>query len=102
MPAGSKTWTEQPQLPITQPTPFWVEAIDARLLGSARVAGRSAWKVSFYDPVTPAWFTLLIDKSTLHTLDMRMTANSHFMHDTYGAFDAPARIVPPATGAAAG
>jgi hypothetical protein len=102
MPAGSTTWTEQPQSPITQPTPFWIHAIDARLLGTARVHGRPAWKVSFYDPVTPAWFTLLIDKVSLHTLDMRMTAHSHFMHDTYWAFDAPLRISPPGAGTAAG
>jgi len=97
---GSKRWTETPQVPIVQPTPFWVDAIDARILGTARVAGRPAWKISFYDPVTPAWFTLLIDKANLRTLDMRMTAHSHFMHDTYGAFDAPLKISPP--GARAG
>lgn len=95
MAEGSKRWSETPQAPITQPTPFWVDAIDARILGTARVAGRAAWKVSFYDPVTPAWFTLLIDKANLRTLDMRMTAHSHFMHDTYGAFDAPLTISPP-------
>ena len=93
---GSSRWVTQYQTPITQPTPFWVMIEDAHLLGTATVAGRPGWKVSFFDPDTPGWYTLLIDKATLHTMDMQMTAHAHFMHDTYGSFNAPLAISPPA------
>jgi hypothetical protein len=94
-PDGSTRWLEEPQVPIKQPTPFWVDIVDARLLGVVDVDGRSTWKVSFYDPATPGWYTLLIDRKTLRTLDMVMTAPAHFMHDTYSAFDTPLVISPP-------
>ena len=80
---------------MTQPQPFWQSAVDAHVLGSVNVHGRPAWKVSFFDPKTPAWFTILVDKQTKHTLDLSMTAAAHFMHDTYGSFDAPLTIEPP-------
>lgn len=93
---SEKSWHTQPQLPVQQPTPFWVTAVDAHLLGTVSVHGRPAWKVSFFDPETPGWYTLLIDKASFHTLDMLMTAHAHFMHDTYGSFDEPLEITPPA------
>jgi hypothetical protein len=94
-PSGSTRWLTQAQAPIQQPTPFWVDAVDARLLGTVSVNGRAAWKVSFFDPQTPGWYTLLIDKASFHTLDMLMTAHAHFMHDTYSAFNTPISITPP-------
>jgi hypothetical protein len=94
-PAGSSVFTESPQAPVQQPDPFWVSATDARLLGTVLVHGRPAWKISFFDPVTPGWFTILVDKATMHTVDVRMTAIAHFMHDTYGPFNVPISIVPP-------
>jgi hypothetical protein len=94
-PAGAKTFTESAQAPVQQPQPFWVSATDARLLGTVLVHGRPAWKISFFDPKTPGWFTILVDKATMHTLDIRMTAIAHFMHDTYGPFNAPISIEPP-------
>ena len=90
-----KVWHEQPQLPVQQPSPFWVTAVDAHVLGSVSLDGRPAWKVSFFDPRTPGWYTLLLDKETLRTRDMLMTAHAHFMHDTYSGFDAPLSITPP-------
>jgi hypothetical protein len=94
-PSGSTRWVTQAQTPIRQPAPFWVSAVDAHLLGTVSVAGRPAWKVSFFDPQTPGWYMLLIDKASLHTMDMQMTAHAHFMHDTYGSFNAPITITPP-------
>jgi hypothetical protein len=94
-PAGGSKWQESPQAPVQQPQPFWVSATDARLLGTVFVHGRAAWKISFFDPGTPGWFTILVDKATMHTLDIRMTAIAHFMHDTYGPFNAPISIKPP-------
>ena len=51
----------------------------------------------FFDPNTPAWFRARIDKATGHTLLLDMTAVAHFMHHVYGPFDAPIRLLPPAT-----
>ena len=92
---GRVRWVESPQSPLTQPVPTWVSARDAHVLGTVTVRGRPAWLVSFYDPVTPAWFTVAIDRRTLRTLDARMVATAHFMHDVYGAFDATAPVTPP-------
>jgi hypothetical protein len=94
-PSGSNSWIGAAQSPVQQPQPFWVSAVDAHLLGSVSLHGRPAWKVSFFDPKTPGWYTLLIDKATMHTMDMRMLAQAHFMHDTYSSFDAPIAILPP-------
>ncbi len=93
--AGGARWQESPQLPVQQPQPFWVRATDARLLGTVSVHGKPAWRISFFDPETPGWFTILVDKATMHTVDIRMTAIAHFMHDVYGPFNAPISINPP-------
>jgi hypothetical protein len=92
---GRVRWVESPQSPLTQPVPTWVTVRDAHVLGRVTVRGRPAWLVSFYDPVTPAWFTAAIDRTTLRTLDVHMVATAHFMHDAYGAFNATAPITPP-------
>ncbi|HEY1479484.1 MAG TPA: hypothetical protein VGF46_05610 [Gaiellales bacterium] len=89
------TWVESSSLRLHQPIPFWVSATDAHVLGSGTFEGRAVWHVSFYDPRTPAWFMVSIDKATTRTLDLHMVANAHFMHDSYGQFDAPIKIVPP-------
>lgn len=81
--------------PLRQPQPFWVGAVDARILGSGVMGGRKVWDVSFFDPTTPAWFEARIDKQNGRTLELWMTATSHFMHDVYGRFDLPLRLRPP-------
>jgi hypothetical protein len=89
-------WVESSQTaPIHQPVPFWVSVTDARVLGSARLRGHDVWRVSFFDPDTPGWFEVAIDKRTLHTLELSMFTTAHFMHDVYGGFDEPAGIRPP-------
>jgi len=85
-------WVESPQsLPVTQPAPVWVSAQDAHVVGETP----STWRITFYDPRTPAWFAITLDKRSLHTLDLRMTTTAHFMHERYGAFDAPIAVNPP-------
>jgi hypothetical protein len=84
-------WQESEQDPIHQPTPFWLSSTDAHVLEKTK----SAWRVSFFDPKTPGWYELLIAKRSLRTLEMRMNATAHFMHDVYGKFNAPVRITPP-------
>ena len=92
---GAKKWVSSPQTRLTQPVPGWVKVTDAHVLGSTTVRGRPAWRVSFDDPVTPGWFTVLVDKTSLRSYQVRMTATSHFMQDDYGAFNATAPIRPP-------
>jgi hypothetical protein len=93
---GGSVWREQSQAPVQQPVPFWSKALDANILGSVSTAGGPAWKVSFFDPSTPGWYTIVVDKTTLHTVAVDMTTTAHFMHDEYSRFDAPLSIEPPA------
>ena len=92
-----RKWVRSTQEPLRQPEPFWDSdpVRNARLLGTGRVAGRPVRIASFYDPKLPAWFVVSVDPATGRLLDLRMTAQAHFMHHTYGGFDEPLRIVPP-------
>jgi hypothetical protein len=92
--SGAK-WQSSTALRLHQPEPFWVSATDAHVLGASRFDGHAVWRISFFDPRTPAWFLVLVDRTTLRTLDLHMTATAHFMHDTYGLFNAPIKIAPP-------
>jgi hypothetical protein len=88
-------WTPSVQSRLTQPVPGWVRVTDAHVLGRAVVNGRPAWRVSFFDPGTPGWFTLAIDRRNFRTLESRMTATAHFMHDVYGSFNTTPPIASP-------
>jgi hypothetical protein len=88
-------WVESPQTRLTQPLPAWSLIADAHVLGTSTVQGRPAWLISFFDPGTPAWFEVAIDRTAMHTLETHMVTTAHFMTDTYGAFDATPPIVPP-------
>lgn len=92
---GAKHWVPSPQTRLTQPVPGWVKVTDAHVLGSTTVRGRPAWRVSFYDPGTPGWFTVLVDKTSLRIYQARMTATAHFMRDDYGSFNTTPAILPP-------
>ena len=92
---GSSTWQPSAQTRLHQPVPFWVSATDAHILGPVTVAGRPAIRVSFFDPGSPAWFTIVVDRATYRTVDSRMDTNAHFMHDVYGSFNSTSPIVPP-------
>jgi hypothetical protein len=92
---GAKQWVSSPQTRLTQPIPGWVKVTDAHVLGSTTVRGRPAWRVSFYDPGTPGWFTVRVDKTSLRIYQVRMTATAHFMRDDYGSFNTTPAIRPP-------
>jgi hypothetical protein len=97
-PSPTSRWVHSAQIPpLAQPQPFWAGYSDAHVVGSGRVQGRSAAEVTFFDPVTPAWFDAWIDKRTGLTLVLTMTAVAHFMHHVYGPFDAPFQLHPPTT-----
>jgi hypothetical protein len=89
-------WQASQADPIPGPAPLWLSVSNAHLLGSTVVRGRPAWEASFFDPQVHAWFTIWVEKSTMRTLELRMTAQAHFMHEVYGPFDAPVQIAPPA------
>ena len=85
-------WIESPQTArLRQPVPVWQSATDAHVVGETG----KAWRITFYDPRTPAWFEITVDKRTMRTLDLRMTTTAHFMHERYSAFDAKLSVVPP-------
>ena len=93
-------WQASHQDPIRQPVPLWESISNAHLVGTETLRGRPVWKVAFFDPQIPAWFTIWVDRQTGRTLELRMTAQAHFMHQVYGPFDGPLRIVPPSKAAA--
>jgi hypothetical protein len=84
-------WIESPQTPVTQPAPLWQSAVDAHVVAQTK----AAWRVTFFDPRTPAWFEIIVAKRTFRTLDARMITTAHFMHERYGPFDAPLAVRPP-------
>ena len=96
-PTPTANWTRSIQNPpVHQPVPFWAGVSDARVIGSGVVGGRPVWEITFFDPLTPAWFEAKIDKQNGHTLRLGMTAVAHFMRHVYGPFNAPFRLHPPA------
>lgn len=94
-------WRESPQQPIRQPIPFWPSRVtDAHVLRVVHVHGDPVWVVSFLDPVTPAWFTIWVDRRSYQTLRLQMIATAHFMHNTSGRFDAAISVQRPGSAAA--
>jgi hypothetical protein len=85
--------------PLVMPAvPWGAGAYDVNLLGGGRVGGRAVLRLSLFEPTTPAWYTVTLDRATLRTLTVDMTATAHFMRDRYVAFNAPRRIRPPVGG----
>jgi hypothetical protein len=91
-------WVESSSLRLQQPQPSWVEARNAHVVGTDTLRGHPVWRVSFYDPRTPGWFIVAIDRTSYRTLDVHMYATAHFMHDSYGSFNTSIKIAPPVTG----
>jgi hypothetical protein len=92
----SGKWVESQTPTLHLPAPTWGNpTVNAHVLGTATVAGRPVWVVSFVNPSVPAWFTASIDRATYRTLRLRMTAASHFMFHRYVEFDQPLGIKAP-------
>ncbi len=87
---GSK-WVESPQTPLPQPGSQWTTVTNAHVIAQTA----SSTTVSFADPTIPAYFTVVLDRHTLLTREMRMTAPAHFMVDRYTGFNVPRVIRPP-------
>jgi hypothetical protein len=88
-------WQASQQDPIRQPVPLWEAVSNARVVGMGSLRGRPVWQVAFFDPQIKAWFRIWVDRQTGRTLELRMTAQAHFMHQVYGPFDGLLKIVPP-------
>ena len=88
---GDSKWVEREQLPVSQPAPLWAGVADAHVVASSPTIQR----VTFFDPKTPGWFAAEIDRGTSRTLSVQMIATSHFMHETYRAFNSAVPIRPP-------
>ena len=79
------------------PLPWGAGAYDVNLLGRGRVGGRAVVRLSLYEPTTPAWYTVTLDRATLRTLTVDMTATAHFMRDRYVVVQRPAPDPPAAS-----
>lgn len=92
----NESWRRSSQEPeLRQPVPFWSDVRDAHVVGATMVRGHPAWRVTFFDPATPAWFSVLLDKQTLRTLELQMMATAHFMQHVYSAFNEPLQLRAP-------
>lgn len=89
-------WQASQQDPIRTPVPLWEQVANAHVVGTGTLRGRPVWKITFFDPQIQAWFTIWVDRGTARTLELRMTAQAHFMHQVYGPFNGPLTISPPA------
>lgn len=86
-----RRWVPSAQSSLNLPSAPWSIIRDARLIGRTP----RLWRVAFLDSTIPAWFEITLDRRTLRTLDLHMTAAAHFMHDRYLRFNEPLRITPP-------
>jgi hypothetical protein len=85
--------------PLVMPAPPWgAGAYDVNALGTGKLGGRAVVRFSMFEPSTPAWYTVTLDRTTKRALLVEMTAAAHFMQDRYVAFDAPRQIFPPVAG----
>jgi hypothetical protein len=93
-----QAWKESPAPPLVEPALQWARATNVHLLGTATLAGRPVWLISFYDPSFGGFFEIWVEKQTMHTLQLTLTAAAHFMHHRYSDFNAPVSIVQPPSG----
>ena len=85
------TWRESGQTQLPQPATQWSSIANVHVV--AADAGTKT--LTFVDPVTPAYFEVVVDSHTLLPRTVRMTAAAHFMVDRYVRFNAPRAIYPP-------
>lgn len=94
--SANEKWQQSPAVPVHQPSTPWPPGFRyAHYAGDETVQGRTLSVVTFYDPLTPAWFTIQIDPNTGRTYTMNMIATAHFMREDYRDFNKPLAIVPP-------
>jgi hypothetical protein len=92
-------WAKETGGPIPEVPKFiwdyYLPAVGAHIVGSARVEGVHTEAVSFTGTGSvPIWFKLWVDEEGL-IRRAEMRAQGHFMDHRYFAFDAPIEIQPP-------
>jgi hypothetical protein len=90
-----KPWKRGPQARIHQPTPPWVDVVNAHVVATTTARGRPAFVITFFDPKTPGWYRVIVDRENFRTYDVHMVATAHFMHDRFHSFDRTPPIRPP-------
>jgi copper transport protein len=94
--SANAKWEQSAAVPVRQPSTPWPPGVrDAHYAGDETVLGRTLSVVTFYDPLTPAWFAIHLDPNTGRTYAMDMIATAHFMREDYRGFNKPLEIVPP-------
>jgi copper transport protein len=94
--SAKSPWEQSPAVPVRQPSTPWPPGFRyAHYAGDETVKGRTLSVVTFYDPLTPAWFAIHLDPSTGRTYAMDMIATAHFMREGYRDFNKALAIVPP-------
>jgi hypothetical protein len=84
-------WQESAQTQLPQPATQWSSIANVHVVA----ADAETKTLTFVDPVTPAFFEVVVDAHTLLPRSVRMTAAAHFMVDRYVRFNAPRAIYPP-------
>lgn len=88
-------WVQSPSERTLLPTYAWADATNARLLGTARVAGTTVRELALYKGGrSSSWFRLFVDDAD-RVLKAEMLTAGHFMTDRYSGFNAAIRIRPP-------
>jgi copper transport protein len=85
------TWVESQQTLLHQPATQWAFVANAHVIAQTP----KTITVSFADPTIPAFFTVAFERYSLRPRVLHMTAASHFMTDTYLAFNGARAIRPP-------
>ncbi len=67
----------------------------ARRLEPRPHGARRVLELALFDPGTPAWYRLAVDRGTHRVLRVRMIADAHFMRQRFHAFNRPTEIRPP-------
>ncbi len=94
--SANARWEQSPAVPVRQPSTPWPPGFRyAHYAGDETLKGRTMSVVTFYDPLTPAWFAIQLDPNTGRTYAMNMIATAHFMREDYRDFNKPLTIVPP-------
>ena len=84
-------WIASAQTPLPQPATQWSYAANAHVIAQTP----TTVTVSFVDSTIPAYFTVVLDRRTLLTHALYMTASAHFMTQSGFRFSAPREIRPP-------
>lgn len=88
-------WVQSPSERTLLPTYPWADATNARLLGTARVAGTLVRELALYKGGRgSSWFRLFVDDAD-RVLEAEMLTAGHFMTDRYSDFNGPIQIRPP-------